>query len=90
MILFVTFEKASRFMLTLFYVFFSNYATVAAQHQSNSLDKSIKRLDEDARRIGRISRKEIEEVLDEIRQSSKSNYFPLAVKIMVNLKCCFI
>ena len=36
-----------------------------------SIDKSLLRLDTEIRKTGRISRREIEEILDDIRQMSK-------------------
>lgn len=35
------------------------------------MDQSIKRLDEDVRKIGRISRKDLEDILLEMQQKSK-------------------
>jgi leucine-rich PPR motif-containing protein len=40
-----------------------------SQNDSN-LDRSLKRLDQDVRRVGRITRRELEDVLEELRHTS--------------------
>jgi len=45
-------------------------ASATSQFTSN-LDKSLQQLDQDVRRVGRISRRELDEVLEELKQSSE-------------------
>lgn len=49
-----------------------------------SLDKQIRRLDQDVRRIGRISRRDLEEVLDEIR----SHRTATSSQSLLVIRCC--
>ncbi|XP_044733810.1 leucine-rich PPR motif-containing protein, mitochondrial [Chrysoperla carnea] len=58
----------------------------ATQHSTNdlSLEKSIKRLDQDVRRSGRISRRDIEDILDEIRHSQS----PSSSQSLLIIRCC--
>lgn len=63
----------------------SNYATVAAQSKGVSdLDQSIKRLDEDVRRTGRISRKDIEDILSELQQKKSAT----STQSLMIIRCC--
>jgi len=39
--------------------------------QDSNLDRNLKRLDNEARRAGRVSKRELDEILEEIRQTSK-------------------
>lgn len=78
-----------KFRLTLFHknlvVFFSGFASAAVPLSSDQgLERSLKRLDQDVRRTGRISRRDLEEVLDEIRlhQSATSSQSLLVIR------CC--
>ncbi|KAK5643251.1 hypothetical protein RI129_007096 [Pyrocoelia pectoralis] len=56
---------------------------VTAQHDQ-SLDRSIKRLDQDVRRVGRISRQDIEDVLEEIRSSRTAS----SSQSLLVIRCC--
>lgn len=63
----------------------SNYATVAAQSKGVSdLDMSIKRLDEDVRKTGRISRKDIEDILTEMQQRKSAT----STQSLMIIRCC--
>ncbi|CAB3371624.1 Hypothetical predicted protein [Cloeon dipterum] len=42
---------------------------VISIRQENTLDKSLRKIDQEARRAGRISKRELDEILDEIKQS---------------------
>ncbi|XP_075224635.1 bicoid stability factor [Lycorma delicatula] len=59
-------------------------ATTSHQQNENSVDRSIKRLDEDARRIGRISRRELEEVIEEIKLSKSAT----SSQSLMVIRCC--
>ncbi|KAB0799524.1 hypothetical protein PPYR_07404 [Photinus pyralis] len=56
---------------------------VTAQHDQN-LDRSLKRLDQDVRRVGRISRQDIEDVLEEIRSSRTAT----SSQSLLVIRCC--
>lgn len=45
-------------------------AVPSHSHNDSSLDRSLKRLDQDVRRTGRITRRELEDVLEELRHTS--------------------
>lgn len=52
-----------------------NFRALATQQninirQESNLDRNLRRLDGDARRAGRVSRRELDEILDEIRHTS--------------------
>lgn len=63
--------------------FRSNYGTNVPK-TDQSLDQSIKRLDQDVRRVGRISRRDLEEVLDEIRQQRTAT----SSQSLLVIRCC--
>ncbi|KAF4527202.1 hypothetical protein B566_EDAN006129 [Ephemera danica] len=50
----------------------------------NSLERSIRRLDQDARRAGRISRRELDEVLEEIKQTRSAT----SSQSLMVIRCC--
>lgn len=56
---------------------------VTAQHEQN-LERSLKRLDQDVRRVGRISRRDIEDVLEEIRTSRTAT----SSQSLLVIRCC--
>ncbi|XP_017021796.1 leucine-rich PPR motif-containing protein, mitochondrial [Drosophila kikkawai] len=60
------------------------FATNAAAKAELSLDKQIRRLDQDVRRIGRISRRDLEEVLDEIRAHRTAT----SSQSLLVIRCC--
>lgn len=64
----------------------SGFATAVAR-SNDSLERSIRRLDQDVKRSGRISRRDIEEILDEIRltQSATSSQSLLVIRCCGNL-----
>nr|XP_040237035.2 leucine-rich PPR motif-containing protein, mitochondrial [Anopheles coluzzii] len=63
--------------------FTSGFAT-AATKSKNGLDRSLKRLDEDVRRSGRISRRDLEEVLEEIRINRSAT----SAQSLLVIRCC--
>ncbi|TMW54433.1 hypothetical protein DOY81_000425 [Sarcophaga bullata] len=66
----------------------NGFATGAAAPKAElSLEKQLKRLDKDVRRIGRISRRDIEDVLEEIRvtRSATSSQSLLVIRCCGNL-----
>lgn len=69
-------------------IFFShnirNFATVSAINPSDTLDKSLKRLDNDVRRSGRISRRDLEEILEEIRTNKSAT----SSQSLLVIRCC--
>lgn len=68
-----------------FWFFFRNaYATASARSTNDSLERSLKRLDNDVRRVGRISRRDIEDVLEEI----KSNRSATSSQSLLVIRCC--
>lgn len=71
-----------------FFNIYSGFATGAAAPKTDlSLEKQLKRLDKDVRRIGRISRRDIEDVLEEIRvtRSATSSQSLLVIRCCGNL-----
>lgn len=50
----------------------------------NSLERSIRRLDQDARRAGRISRRELDDVLEEIKQTRSAT----SSQSLMVIRCC--
>lgn len=60
----------------------SGFATVAGSN--HSLDRSLKRLDEDVRRSGRISRRDLEDVLEEIRVNRSAT----SAQSLLVIRCC--
>uniref|UniRef100_A0A182VTL9 Pentacotripeptide-repeat region of PRORP domain-containing protein n=1 Tax=Anopheles minimus TaxID=112268 RepID=A0A182VTL9_9DIPT len=63
--------------------FTSGFATAATKNR-NGLDRSLKRLDEDVRRSGRISRRDLEEVLEEIRINRSAT----SAQSLLVIRCC--
>ncbi|XP_055597632.1 leucine-rich PPR motif-containing protein, mitochondrial [Uranotaenia lowii] len=61
----------------------SGYATSAAS-SSQGLDRSLKRLDEDVKRSGRISRRDLEDVLEEIRINRSAS----SAQSLLVIRCC--
>ncbi|KAL7740091.1 hypothetical protein ACLKA6_000881 [Drosophila palustris] len=59
-------------------------SNAAATKAELSLDRQIKRLDQDARRMGRISRRDLEEVLDEIRTHRTAT----SSQSLLVIRCC--
>ncbi|KAH8419302.1 hypothetical protein KR222_004215, partial [Zaprionus bogoriensis] len=59
-------------------------SNAAASKAELSLDKQIRRLDQDARRVGRISRRDLEEVLDEIRTHRTAT----SSQSLLVIRCC--
>ncbi|XP_070852405.1 leucine-rich PPR motif-containing protein, mitochondrial [Drosophila suzukii] len=64
--------------------FQNGFATNAAAKTELSLDKQIRRLDQDVRRIGRISRRDLEEILDEIRTHRTAT----SSQSLLVIRCC--
>ncbi|XP_017783732.1 PREDICTED: leucine-rich PPR motif-containing protein, mitochondrial [Nicrophorus vespilloides] len=61
-----------------------SFATqVSAQHEQN-LDSCLRRLDQDVRRSGRISRRDIEDVLEEIRNARSAT----SSQSLLVIRCC--
>ncbi|KAG8319870.1 hypothetical protein J6590_082503 [Homalodisca vitripennis] len=65
-------------------LFSSSFSSTPSFSRGSSLDHTIRRLDEDARRTGRISMKEVEEALNEIRHLKKAT---TSQSLMV-IRCC--
>lgn len=65
---------------------YSGFSTSIASFKPNefNLDKSLQRIDQDVRRSGRISKRDIEEVLDEIRHSRSAN----SSQSLLVIRCC--
>lgn len=63
-----------------------NFATaISSEIKSNqTLDSHLKRLDQDVRRSGRISRRDLEEILEEIR----TNKTPTSSQSLLVIRCC--
>lgn len=61
-----------------------NFATASAIKSSQTLDSHLKRLDQDVRKSGRISRRDLEEILEEIR----SNRTPTSSQSLLVIRCC--
>lgn len=63
---------------------FRNFASLSATIPSQSLENSLKRLDQDVRRSGRISRRDLEEILDEIRTNKSAT----SSQSLLVIRCC--
>ncbi|KAG5675530.1 hypothetical protein PVAND_005426 [Polypedilum vanderplanki] len=61
-----------------------NFATASAIKSNQTLDSHLKRLDQDVRKSGRISRRDLEEILEEIR----SNKTPTSSQSLLVIRCC--
>lgn len=61
---------------------FANQAS-AAHHEQN-LDRSLRKLDNDVKRSGRLSRRDIEEVLEELRQTRTAT----SSQSLLVIRCC--
>jgi hypothetical protein len=61
-----------------------NFASLSASIPSQSLENSLKRLDQDVRRSGRISRRDLEEILDEIRTNKSAT----SSQSLLVIRCC--
>ncbi|RZF34823.1 hypothetical protein LSTR_LSTR011210 [Laodelphax striatellus] len=78
-------KQADKFTLQNFRCFSYSAAEATRQrYDRNSLDRSIRRLDEDARRMGRISVKELKDVIQEI-QSTKT---ATSTQSLMVIRCC--
>ncbi|XP_055375539.1 leucine-rich PPR motif-containing protein, mitochondrial [Condylostylus longicornis] len=64
--------------------FTSNYSISTSSKADQTLERSLKRLDNDVRRIGRISRRDIEEVLEEIRSQKSAT----SSQSLLIIRCC--
>ncbi|XP_055641196.1 leucine-rich PPR motif-containing protein, mitochondrial [Toxorhynchites rutilus septentrionalis] len=62
---------------------FSGFASSAVS-SSQGLDRSLKRLDDDVRRSGRISRRDLEDVLEEIRINRSAT----SAQSLLVIRCC--
>lgn len=71
-------------LIRIAFVPYSGFATAAAGNNSQGLDRSLKRLDEDVRRSGRISRRDLEEVLEEIRVNRSAT----SAQSLLVIRCC--
>ncbi|XP_063242318.1 leucine-rich PPR motif-containing protein, mitochondrial [Bacillus rossius redtenbacheri] len=62
------------------------FATQAAPSQANNgnLERSLRRLDQDARRAGRISKRELEDILDELRLTRSAT----SSQSLLIIRCC--
>jgi hypothetical protein len=70
----------------LFYVLRSFFSSAIHQNTStNKIDDYIKKIDFDLRRMGRISKREIEEILNEILISSELFYFFFTLRIFSHI-----
>ena len=63
---------------------FYNRGFVTAPKADVNLEKQLRRLDQDVRRIGRISRRDIEEVLEEIRSQRSAT----SSQSLLVIRCC--
>ncbi|XP_072376405.1 leucine-rich PPR motif-containing protein, mitochondrial [Diabrotica undecimpunctata] len=62
----------------------SNFATQASTLQDQNLETSLRRIDQDVRKSGRISRRDIEDVLEEIRQTRSAT----SSQSLLVIRCC--
>lgn len=64
-----------------------NGMATAAARSSDALERSLRRLDNDVKRVGRISRRDIEDILEEIRlnRSASSSQSLLVIRCCGNL-----
>lgn len=69
---------------------FRSFFSSAVQYSSsNKVDNFIKKLDFDLRRLGRISKKEIEEILNEINISSEW-FLEFVINLLINNYVFFV
>lgn len=75
-------------MSILFRSFFSSAITECSS--GNKIDNYIKKLDYDLRRLGRISKREIEEALNEINVSSERFFYVCTNILLINNRICSV
>lgn len=66
-----------------YFINFSGFASASAKTDQN-LERSLKRLDQDVRRAGRITRRDIEEILEEIRHQRSAT----SSQSLLVIRCC--
>lgn len=59
-------------------------AVPSHSHNDSNLDRSLKRLDQDVRRTGRITRRELEDVLEELRHTKSAT----STQSLLIIRCC--
>ncbi|XP_023722989.1 leucine-rich PPR motif-containing protein, mitochondrial isoform X2 [Cryptotermes secundus] len=59
-------------------------AVPSHSHNDSNLDRSLRRLDQDVRRIGRITRRELEDVLEELRHAKSAT----STQSLLIIRCC--
>lgn len=59
-------------------------ATAAARSNGESLERTLRRLDQDVRRVGRISRRDIEDILEEIKSTRSAS----SSQSLLVIRCC--
>lgn len=64
--------------------FVSRSFAISAAIPSQSLENSLRRLDQDVRRSGRISRRDLEEILEEIRSTKSAT----SSQSLLVIRCC--
>lgn len=62
----------------------SNFATQTSTLTEQNLETSLRRIDQDVRKSGRISRRDIEDVLEEIRQARSAT----SSQSLLVIRCC--
>lgn len=65
-------------------IFSRQFSSQAALNHEQNLEKSLKRLDQDVRKSGRISKRDIEDVLEEIRYSRSAT----TSQSLLVIRCC--
>ncbi|CAH1159971.1 unnamed protein product [Phaedon cochleariae] len=63
---------------------FSNFATQSSTLTDQNLESSLRRIDQDVRKSGRISRRDIEDVLEEIRNARSAT----SSQSLLVIRCC--
>ncbi|XP_014249256.1 leucine-rich PPR motif-containing protein, mitochondrial [Cimex lectularius] len=61
-----------------------SFASASAHHATNLINRSLQKLDREVRRVGRISRKELQEVFDEIRLHNHAT----TTQSLMLIRCC--
>lgn len=65
-------------------IHFRNFATQSSIQYDQNLEKSLRRIDQDVRKSGRISRRDIEDVLEEIRNTRSAT----SSQSLLVIRCC--
>ncbi|XP_067009709.2 leucine-rich PPR motif-containing protein, mitochondrial [Anabrus simplex] len=79
-----SFVQKSHCLTTSFTKSLATQTVSTPSQQESNLDRSLRRLDQDVRRLGRISRRELEDVLEELRHTRSAT----GTQSLLIIRCC--